>query len=57
VVALIPAIGFTATGLISKKDVNSLEWNILLLIAGGIALGTGMTLTGLDQILVGILPD
>ncbi len=57
VVALIPAIGFTATGLISKKDVNSLEWNILLLIAGGIALGTGMTLTGLDQMLVGFLPE
>jgi sodium-dependent dicarboxylate transporter 2/3/5 len=56
VVALIPAIGFTATGLINKKEVNSLEWNILILIAGGIALGRGMTLTGLDVIIVGFLP-
>lgn len=56
VVALLPAIGFTATGLLNKKDINSLEWNILLLIAGGIALGKGMSVTGLDQMIVGLLP-
>jgi len=56
VVALIPTIGFTATGLLNKNDINSLEWSILLLIAGGIALGKGMTITGLDQILAGGLP-
>lgn len=55
-VALLPAIGFTATGLLNKKDINTLEWNILLLIAGGIALGKGMSITGLDQIIVGLLP-
>lgn len=57
VVALIPTIGFTATGLLNKYDINSLEWSILLLIAGGIALGKGMTVTGLDQILAGVLPQ
>ena len=51
-IALIPVIAFTSTGLIDRADINSLEWNILLLIAGGIALGMGMRLTGLDQIIV-----
>src|SRR5690606_38236833 len=46
----------TATGLLGRDDVNSIEWNILLLIMGGIALGAGMQRTGLDQILVSLIP-
>ena len=57
VVALIPAVAFTATGLLNKYDINSLEWSILLLIAGGIALGKGMTETGLDKVFAGWLPQ
>lgn len=57
VVALIPIVAFTATGLLNKNDINSLEWNILLLIAGGIALGRGISATGLDLWLVDQLPD
>lgn len=56
VVALIPIVAFTATGLLNKNDINSLEWNILLLIAGGIALGRGISATGLDLWLVQLLP-
>lgn len=56
VVALIPAIAFTATGLLNKKDINTLEWNILILIAGGIALGQGMAITGLDKQFTSFLP-
>ena len=56
VVALIPAIGLTSTGLLGRKDYNSLEWHILTLIAGGIALGVGMTMTGLDQTLLALIP-
>ncbi|WKN32832.1 SLC13 family permease [Porifericola rhodea] len=57
VVALFPAIAFTATGLLSRSDVNSLEWHILILIMGGIALGVGMQLSGLDEIFVTFLPS
>jgi len=57
VVALLPAVVFTASGLLGREDVNSLEWNILLLIAGGIALGSGMRMTGLDQAIAGTLAD
>ncbi len=56
VIALVPAIVFTATGLLDRTDVNSLEWNILILIAGGVALGTGMQMSGLDRIVAGWLP-
>jgi solute carrier family 13 (sodium-dependent dicarboxylate transporter), member 2/3/5 len=52
VVALLPAIAFTATRLLDQRDVNSLDWNILILIAGGISLGAGVRMTGLDEAVV-----
>jgi len=55
-VALLPAIAFTATGIIKRIDYNSLEWHILTLIAGGIALGVGMKVTGLDAIIINEIP-
>jgi len=57
VVALFPAIAFTATGLLGRQDFNTLEWHILVLIAGGIALGAGMQVTGLDAVIVGAVPE
>ncbi len=56
VVALLPAIAFTATGVLDQADVDSLEWDILILIGGGIALGSGMQATGLDHIVVRAVP-
>ena len=56
VVALLPAIAFTAPGLLGRRDFNNLQWHILVLIAGGIALGVGMQATGLDRILVEAVP-
>ncbi len=57
VVALLPAVAFTATGLLTRRDVNSLEWHILILIMGGIALGVGMQQTGLDKVFVSLIPS
>jgi len=57
VVTLLPAIAFTATGIINRQDVNTLEWNVLIIIAGGISLGAGMQLTGLDILMVEYLAD
>lgn len=57
VVALIPVVVFSVTGLIKKNDFNSLEWNVLILIAGGIALGRGMSDTGLDRMIIDFLPE
>jgi solute carrier family 13 (sodium-dependent dicarboxylate transporter), member 2/3/5 len=55
VVALLPAVAFTAPGLLTHADVNRLDWNILILIAGGISLGAGVQMTGLDTTLVALL--
>lgn len=56
VVALLPAVVLTATGVFTRDDLGQLEWRILILIAGGISLGMGMQLTGLDQLIVRWLP-
>lgn len=56
VVALLPAVAFTASGVIKRNDINSLDWHILILISGGIALGHGIQVTGLDEVFVSWLP-
>ncbi|RYD81616.1 MAG: DASS family sodium-coupled anion symporter, partial [Verrucomicrobiaceae bacterium] len=56
VVALLPAIALTAPGILNRDDLNGIPWNILILIGGGIALGAGMQLSGLDRLIVQQLP-
>lgn len=56
VVALLPAIALTTTGLLDRRDVAAIDWDILILIAGGIALGAGIQMTKLDHIVVSWLP-
>ena len=41
----------------SQKDINRLEWDVLILIAGGLALGYGLSVTELDSRIVAILPS
>jgi solute carrier family 13 (sodium-dependent dicarboxylate transporter), member 2/3/5 len=55
VVALLPVVAFTAGGILRRADVDSLEWSVLILIAGGIALGGGMRMTGLDAVIARLL--
>lgn len=55
-VALVPLVLFTATGVLDRHDINSLDWDILMLIASGLALGRGMELTGLAEAAVGAIP-
>lgn len=56
VVALVPAVAYTATGVLNRSDFNQLQWHVLILIAGGIALGLGMQQTGLDKVLIAQIP-
>lgn len=55
-VAIIPIVVLTATRLIDRNDINSLDWDILLLMTGGLALGYGMSNTGLAQWMVDSVP-
>ncbi len=52
VVALFPAVAFTVTALLNRDDLNQLEWNVLILIAGGLALGWGLQEVGLADSVV-----
>lgn len=56
VVALLPVLALLLGGVITRDDINQLEWDVLMLIAGGLALGYGVGITGLDHRIVGLLP-
>jgi len=56
VVALVPLTILLVTGVIGRSDINQLDWDVLLLIAGGFALGWGLSATQLDQRVVDWLP-
>lgn len=56
IVALIPFAVFSATGVIDKKDLSEIEWSVLWMVAGGLALGVGLLKTGLASTLVNAIP-
>jgi sodium-dependent dicarboxylate transporter 2/3/5 len=56
VAALLPVALFFATTVIDRDDVNSLDWDVLILIAGGLTLGYSLQATGMDQKLAGVVP-
>lgn len=55
-VAMIPVALFAATGVINIADMKKLSWDVLWLMAGGIAIGLGMQQTGLLQRMVTSIP-
>lgn len=55
-VALLPVTVFTVTGIITAADLKLLSWDVLWLVAGGIALGMGMEKTGLSLHLIESIP-
>ncbi|PBC74062.1 SLC13 family permease [Fibrobacter intestinalis] len=55
-IAMIPIAVFALTGVITKKDLNAMSWDVLWLVAGGFALGVGLQKTGLAAHLIGAIP-
>lgn len=55
-IAMIPIAVFAITGVITKKDLNNMSWDVLWLVAGGFALGVGLQKTGLAAHLIGAIP-
>jgi sodium-dependent dicarboxylate transporter 2/3/5 len=47
VVAIIPLAVFTLTGIMGKNELKQINWDVLWLVAGGIAIGIGLEKTGL----------
>lgn len=49
IVALLPVVVFFSLGLLGRKDFRSLEWDVLILMGGGLALGKAVAESGLDK--------
>ena len=56
VVALIPMGVFAITRIIKSSDLKDIDWACLWMVAGGFALGEGMSKTGLAKALVAAIP-
>ncbi|KAL0576788.1 low-affinity phosphate transporter [Marasmius crinis-equi] len=57
VIAIIPIVAFFSTGVLKKDDFEQFTWTIVFLAMGGIALGKGVTSSGLLDIMGGIIRD
>ncbi|KAE9390604.1 SPX-domain-containing protein [Gymnopus androsaceus JB14] len=57
VIAIIPIIAFFSTGILKKDDFEQFAWTIVFLAMGGIALGKGVTSSGLLDIMGELIRD
>jgi sodium-dependent dicarboxylate transporter 2/3/5 len=57
VVAFFGIAALSVMGVVTAADMRSLPWDVLILMAGGLALGAGVEKTGLAQWMVGLIPD
>jgi sodium-dependent dicarboxylate transporter 2/3/5 len=55
VVGFMPVVVLLATKVFREKDIQSVQWPVLWLVAGGIALGQGVADSGLDSWLIGLI--
>jgi len=53
VVGFFPVVILLSTGVFTSKELQGVQWHVLWLVAGGIALGTGVEKTGLDRWMLG----
>ena len=51
-VAMIPFMVFALTGVITKRDLEQINWSVIWMVAGGFALGYGLNASGLAAILL-----
>lgn len=56
VVAMIPVAVFVCTGIVTKKELKEISWDVLWLVAGGLALGLALEKTGLAARMVASIP-
>jgi sodium-dependent dicarboxylate transporter 2/3/5 len=54
-VGFLPVVALLATQVMGADDVRRLQWPVLWLVAGGIALGAGIGNSGLDAWLIGLV--
>ncbi len=52
-VSAVPLVFLTLTGILKGEDIRAIGWDTLILVAGGLALGTGLQQTGLLDLYAG----
>ncbi|OBT69785.1 hypothetical protein VE03_00946 [Pseudogymnoascus sp. 23342-1-I1] len=57
VVAIIPLVLFFGTGILTKEDFNNFLWTIIILAAGGLALGKAVNSSGLLHTIAGSITE
>lgn len=55
-VALLPVVAFFGTKILTVKDLRTLSWDVLLMMGGGLCLGTVIAVSGLASWMVELLP-
>ncbi|PSS34029.1 hypothetical protein PHLCEN_2v1933 [Hermanssonia centrifuga] len=51
IIAIIPIVAFFSTGVLHKEDFDQFLWTVVFLAMGGIALGKGVTSSGLIEVM------
>jgi len=55
IVGFVPVVVLLATGVMDSADLRRVNWHVLWLVGGGIALGSGVAASGLDVWMVGLV--
>ena len=55
IVGFVPVTVLLCTRVFSAQDLQQIQWHVLWLVGGGIALGTGVSSSGLDTWLIGLI--
>ncbi len=56
IVGFVPVVVLLCTRVFTVKDLQALDWHVLWLVAGGIALGLGIGKTGMDRWFISLFP-
>jgi sodium-dependent dicarboxylate transporter 2/3/5 len=56
VAAVLPVILLLMTSIVTREEVNTLDWDVLILIAGGLTLGYSLQVTAVDGRLAALIP-
>jgi sodium-dependent dicarboxylate transporter 2/3/5 len=56
VIAFVPIAAFAVSGILTKRDLEEINWSVLWMVAGGFALGVALNTTGLSKHLVAAIP-
>lgn len=56
IVAMIPVGLFAMTGVLTRRDLEEVNWSVLWMVAGGFALGLALNSTKLSDHLIGAIP-